>query len=157
MCVSDHQVQHVRDMRVPDGKPAEARAELVGQLRARQSDLQKVADTRSVAEDVTTMRFNQTAAVDWVAEHTYGIDGDLLIGAMQAVWRSGSAAAHGQYHFGLMRFDRSDVMRETPTGSVVRLRGDLESDVGPALAAATMTLSEAFRLYDLRRVAHGRV
>lgn len=86
----------------------------------------------------------------------HGIDDDLLIGATQAIWRSGSAAAHAQYHFGVMRLDRNEVVREESGGSIVRLRGDLNNDVGPAIAAATMTLSEAFRLYDLRRVAHVR-
>lgn len=102
------------------------------------------------------MRFNQTKAIDWVAEHMHGVDDDLLIGATQSVWRSGSAAAHAQYHFGIMRFDRNEIVRDVVGSSVVRLRGDLDNDVGPALAAAAMTLSEAFRLYDLRSVPHDR-
>ncbi len=85
-----------------------------------------------------------------------GVKAHLLIGATQAIWRSGSAAAHAQYHFGVMRLDRNEVVREESGSSTVRLRGDLDNDVGPAIAAATMTLSEAFRLYDLRRVTHIR-
>lgn len=87
----------------------------------------------------------------------HGVGNDLLIGATQSIWRSGSAAAHAQFHFGIMRMDRNKVVRDGADSSIVQLRGDLETDVGPALAAAFMTLNEAFRLYDLRRVQHGQV
>ena len=150
------QMTSFRDMKIPDGKPEEARTGLLEQLRERQAGLQVVATALGMTEDVTKIRFNQTKAIDRVTEHMHGVDDDLLIGATQAVWRSGSAAAHAQYHFGIMRVDRNEIVRDAGGGSVVRLRGDLESDVGPALAAATMTLSEAFRLYDLRRVSHDR-
>lgn len=150
------QITSFRDMQIPEGKPEEARTGLLGQLRERQANLQKVATALGVQEDVTKMRFHQTGAIDWVAQHMHGVDDDLLIGATQAIWRSGSAAAHAQYHFGIMRLDRNELIREESGGSIVRLRGDLVNDVGPAIAAATMTLSEAFRLYDLRRVVHAR-
>lgn len=148
------QMTSFRDMQIPQGKPAEARTGLLKQLAERQASLQEVATTLGINEDVAKTRFQQTKAIDWVARHMHGVDDDLLIGATQAVWRSGSAAAHAQYHFGVMRLDRNEVVREGPDSSTVRLRGDLDNDVGPALAAATMTLSEAFRLYDLRRVSH---
>ncbi|MCD1569904.1 hypothetical protein [Agromyces mediolanus] len=151
------QATSFRDMKIPGGVPEDTRAGFVDQLRERQADLQKVATTLGVEQDVRKMRFNQTDAIDWVAEHMHGADNDLLIGGTQAVWRSGSAAAHAQYHFGIMRMDRSEVVREGSDRSFVRLQGDLEKDVGPALAAATMTLNEAFRLYDLRREKHVRV
>lgn len=151
------QITSFRDMQIPKGKPEEARTALLDQLRERQDGLQKVATALGVQEDVAKMRFHQTGAIDWVAQHMHGVDEDLLIGATQAIWRSGSAAAHAQYHFGIMRLDRNEVLREDSGGSIVRLRGDLHKDVGPAIAAATMTLSEAFRLYDLRRVVHVRV
>jgi hypothetical protein len=150
------QITSFRDMQIPEGKPEEARTGLLGQLRERQANLQKVATALGVQEDVTKMRFHQTGAIDWVAQRMHGVDDDLLIGATQAIWRSGSAAAHAQYHFGIMRLDRNELIREESGGSIVRLRGDLVNDVGPAIAAATMTLSEAFRLYDLRRVVHAR-
>lgn len=150
------QVTSFRDMQIPEGKPEEARTGLLEQLRERQASLQRVAAALGLREDVTKIRFHQTGAIDWVAQHMHGVDDDLLIGATQAIWRSGSAAAHAQYHFGVMRLDRNEVACEESGGSIVRLRGDLNNDVGPAIAAATMTLSEAFRLYDLRRVAHVR-
>ncbi|WP_029145537.1 hypothetical protein [Microbacterium luticocti] len=148
------QVTSFRDMQVPEGKPEEARNGLLEQLRERQASLQKVATALGVQEDVAKMRFHQTGAIDWVAQHMHGVDDDLLLGATQALWRSGSAAAHAQFHFGVMRFDRNEVVHEESGSSIVRLRGDLENDVGPAIASATMTLSEAFRLYDLRSVSH---
>ena len=139
-------------MRIPDGKPDAARVALLDGLRAKQAALQGVAGKLSVSEDVTKMRFNQTDAIDWVATHMHGVDDDLLIGATQAIWRSGSAAAHAQYHFGVLRAGQNEVVRDEAGGQILRLRGSLETDVGPALAGATMTLNEAFRLYDLRRV-----
>jgi hypothetical protein len=150
------QVTSFRDMQIPEGKPEKARTGLLEQLSDRQTDLQRVATALGVQEDVTKIRFHQTGAIDWVAQHMHGVDDDLLIGATQAIWRSGSAAAHAQYHFGVMRLDRNEVVREESGGSIVRLRGDLDNDVGPAIAAATMTLNEAFRLYDLRSVVHIR-
>lgn len=139
-------------MQIPEGKPEEARTGLLKRLGERQAasgkrqaSLLKVATALGIMKSVTKIRLHQTRAIDWVAQHMHGVDDDLLIGATQAVWRSGSAAAHAQHHFGVMRLDRNEV---------VRLRGDLDNDVGPALAAATMTLNEAFRIYDLRRLSH---
>lgn len=148
------QVTSFRDMQIPAGEPEEARTRLIEQLRERQSGLQKVAIELGVQEDVTKMRFHQTVAIDWVVQYMHGVDDDLLIGATQAVWRSRSAAAHAQYHFGVMRLDRNEIVREESGGSILHLRSDLDNDVGPAIAAATMTLNEAFWLYDLRRVSH---
>lgn len=147
------QLTSFRDMKMPEGKASEARADFLKGLRERQASLQAIATALGVTEDVTKIRFNQTAAIDWVAEHMHGVEDDLLIGATQAIWRSGSAAAHAQYHFAVMRADRSELVRDETGGSILRLRGDLEGDVGPALAGAAMTLNEAFRLYDLRRTA----
>ena len=148
------QVVGLRDMRVMSGAPTTARDGLVAQLQERQASLQRVADAMGVQEDVTRMRFTQTDAINWVASYLHGPNSDLLIGATQSMWRSGSAAAHAQLQFGLMRADRTETIRDGAGGGIVRLRGDLDTDVGPALAAATLTLSEAFRLYDLRRVRH---
>lgn len=148
------QVTSFDGLRVPHGNPEDARAEFVGQLRERQQSLQGVATVLGLREDVAKMRLNQTKAIDWVAEHMHDAKDDLLIGATQSIWRTGSAAAHGQYHFGLMRFERSDPIAAEGNHSVARLYGHLDNDVGPALAAGAMTLSEAFRIYDLRRASH---
>lgn len=145
------QVTFLREMRLPQGMAEATRTESLDQLHARQAGLQEVAASLGVKLEVPKIRFNQTTAIDWVAEHMHGVDNDLLVGATQAVWRSSSAAAHAQLQFGIMRMDRSEVLDGESVGSVVRLRGDLDADVGPALAAAFMTLNEAFRLYDLRR------
>ena len=146
------QVTSFRDMRIPAGKPDAARSGFLKELQDKQHTLQRVAGSLGMTEDVTKMRFNQTEAIDWVATHMHGVDDDLLIGATQAIWRSGSAAAHAQYHFGVLRAGQNEVVRDESGGQILRLRGSLETDVGPALAGATLTLSEAFRLYDLRRV-----
>lgn len=95
-----------------------------------------------------------------LARHEYrnlhGVRDDLLIGGTQAVWPSGSEAAHAPYHFVVMRFDQKENVHEESGGSIVRLRGNLNNDVGPALAAATITLNEAFQLYNVRRASHNR-
>lgn len=145
------QVTFIREMRLPPGVARSTRDATIAQLRERQAGLQAVATSLGVTLEVPKIRFNQTTAIDWVAEHMHGVDNDLLIGATQAMWRSSSAAAHAQYQFGIMRTDRNEVLEGETGDAVVRLRGDLESDVGPALAVAVMTLNEAFRLYDLRR------
>lgn len=150
------QVTGFRTMRIEPGRPDEARIDMLRQLEERQAALQLVADELGLTADVKKIRFNQTDAIDWVAEHMHGVGNDLLIGATQSIWRSGSAAAHAQYYFGIMRMDRNLAVRDGAGSSIVQLRGDLETDVGPALAAAFMTLNEAFRLYDLRRVRHNR-
>lgn len=144
-------------MRIEPGRPDEARIDMLRQLEERQAALQLVADELGLTVEVKKIRFNQTDAIDWVAEHMHGVGNDLLIGATQSVWRSGSAAAHAQYYFGIMRMDRNLAVRDGAGSSIVQLRGDLETDIGPALAAAFMTLNEAFRLYDLRRVRHNRM
>lgn len=148
------QVTFLREMRLPLGVAEATRTESIQRLRERQAGLQTVAVSLGMNLEVVKIRFNQTSAIDWVAEHMHGVDNDLLVGATQAIWRSSSAAAHAQFQFGVMRMDRSEVLDVGSGNSVVRLRGDLESDVGPALAAAFMALNEAFRLYDLRRQRH---
>ncbi len=39
-----------------------------------------------------------------------------------------------------------------PGGQILRLRGSLEANIGPALAGTAITINEAFRLNNLRRV-----
>lgn len=148
------QITGLHSMSLPAGPPDAARRELVDQLRERQRVLQQTATQIGIAEDVTKMRFNQTEAIDWVAVHMHGVDDETLIGATQSIWRSGSAAAHAQFYFGLLRTGEDDVVRNETGGRVMRLKGSLDTDVGPALAGAVLTLSEAFRLYDMRRVKH---
>lgn len=150
------QMSALRSMQLPDGKPDEARNGVIAQLRQRQSELQSVAERLGMKENVTKMKFNQTSAIDWVVRHMHGADEGFLVGANQSVWRSGSAAAHGQYDFGVMRQGSNEVVRTDDGGSVVRLRGDLDNDVGPALGASFVALTEAFRLYDLQRVPPAR-
>ncbi|EYT56663.1 hypothetical protein H490_0101570 [Leucobacter sp. UCD-THU] len=145
------QIVALREMTIPDGKPDAARNELIGQLRERQTTLQEAAALIGVDEDVTKMRFNQTKAIDWVAKHMHGLADPLLIGATQSIWRSGSAAAHAQMQFGIMRMSQNEVVTDVAGGRIMQLRGNLETDVGPAIVGATLTLNEAFRLYDLRR------
>lgn len=147
------QVTALAQMQILADLPADSRDVILKQLSEQQARLQKAASTLGVSEDVTKMRFNQTDAITWVAQHMSGANTDDLVRAIDSIWRSGSAAAHAQYHYGVLRVDRSEIVREEDGRSVVRLRGNLENDVGPALTGATLILNEAFRLYDARRVA----
>lgn len=50
------QVTSFRDMKIPEGKPEEARTGLLAQLRDRQTNLRRVATALGMTEDVTKIR-----------------------------------------------------------------------------------------------------
>ncbi|PZE53715.1 hypothetical protein DEJ04_17370 [Curtobacterium sp. MCLR17_044] len=99
-----------------------------------------------------TARLNNTDVITWAAKHVHRQDEPLLASGVQLLWRTGSAAAHGQRSFAMTRLDRNS-QRTDDGGTVMELRGDLARDVGPSAAAATFTISEALRLYDSRNGA----
>lgn len=147
------QINGLRDMKLPDGKPDAARDGLIGQLRERQETLQLAADEIGSTEKVTQMRSHQTKAVNWVAEYMHGISDDPFIhGGFQTIWRDGSSAAHGQLQYAIMRIHENETVAHHGDSSVVHMRGNLERDVGPAFVGTVLILQECFRLYDLRRV-----
>ena len=90
---------------------------------------------------------NNTDIITETAKHLH--DDPKLASGTQLLWRTGSAAAHGQRTYATMRMNRN-VYKEERSRKVMQLRGDLVQDVGPAAAAATLATNEAFRLFDLR-------
>lgn len=148
------QITAIGNLPAVDSESEEVQQKLLEQLRERQSGLQATAVALGIERDVENLRLNQTEAIKWVARSVPDLDDDLLASGVQAIWRSGSAAAHAQYHYGVMRAAKDETVPEQSGSSIVRLSGDLDKDIGPALAAAAMVLNEAFRLFDLRRVAH---
>lgn len=143
-----------RSLSMPGSPAAEARSSYIDQIGVRQRSLATVAFALGIDEDVEKMRFNQTNAIDWVAKHLHGFEDEVSLGAMQAVWRSSSAAAHAQYSFGIARARQGEEPENGGGQAIVNIYGNLERDVGPALIAASLTLNEAFRLYDIRRIRH---
>ncbi|OLT55264.1 hypothetical protein BJF89_16040 [Corynebacterium sp. CNJ-954] len=146
------QITTLKSLSLPDGEPDTARVEAVQRLRQRQEILRNTAGQLGITEKVEQMRFNQTEAIDWVARRMPDSDDPFLLAAMQTIWRSGSAAADAQRQFALMRMGPHELGEGVDGTRIMKLRGDLDTDVGPALGGAALTLSEAFRLYDLSRL-----
>ncbi|GAA4160917.1 hypothetical protein GCM10022286_17720 [Gryllotalpicola daejeonensis] len=91
---------------------------------------------------------NNTDVVNFAARHIH--DDPAATSGVEPLWRMGSAAAHGQRSFALMRMDRNVVTTGADGKRTVELRGDIVHDIGPAAAAAALAVNEAFRLFDLR-------
>ena len=92
-------------------------------------------------------KLNNTDVVTAVAKQIH--DDPIAASGVQLLWRTGSAAAHGQRSYATMRMNRNVLLTEGER-KVMQLRGDLTHDVGPAAGAVTIAISEAFRLFDLR-------
>lgn len=145
----------LKDMALPEGKPDVARTEFIDQLRDRQASLQQAAVAIGNTEDVSRMKFNQTGVVNWVSKYMLDHSDDPMIaGAFQTIWRDGSAAAHGQLQYAIMRMHQNETVSREGGNTVVHMRGNLSQDVGPAFVGTVLVLNECFRLYDLRRMKH---
>lgn len=130
-----------------------AKDEAISDLQNRQDNLQVIAEELGSTEDVRKMKVDQTgniAAIISGSDETKK-DADLANG-LRYIWRSGSAAAHAQHHYGHARIGRDDVVGLEGGKHIVRLAGDLAKDVGPAIGGAVLTLSSVFKLYDAGRV-----
>jgi hypothetical protein len=95
----------------------------------------------------STARLVNTDVITEAAKQLH--DDPVAASGVQLLWRTGSAAAHGQRAYALMRMN-SNVVQNEGDRKVMQLRGDLVHDVGPAAAAAALATNEAFRLFDLR-------
>lgn len=134
----------------------DARAEdLIARVEEQQARLQEVAERLGSSEQVAKMRYNLTDAVDWAAKKLRDDEGGHLEMAFRSLWNTGSAAAHGQMIYALMRPGQQEVVHQDERGSVVHLTSSLEHDVGPAFVGAFLVANQAFRLYDLRRLPRG--
>ncbi|OJX73107.1 hypothetical protein [Leifsonia sp. 71-9] len=127
-----------------------------GQERARTHDVEELnkqlEECRHTAATLglpksSTAKLNNTDIITEAAKQLH--DDPVAASGVQLLWRTGSAAAHGQRAYALMRMN-TNVVENDGERRVMQLRGDLVHDVGPAVAAATLAANEAFRLFDLR-------
>lgn len=122
-------------------------------LRARQDALQVIAEELGSTEDVLKMKVDQTGNVATIISESDDTKKDVdFANGLRHIWRSGSAAAHAQHHYGHSRIGRDNVVGMEGGKHVVMLTGDLAKDVGPAIAGAVLTLGRVFELYDAGRV-----
>lgn len=123
-----------------------ARALDVEQLKKQLEECRNVATSLELPKS-STVNLNNTEVITEAAKqlhnHTKAASGTQLL------WRTGSAAAHGQRAYAIMRMNRN-LVQDHRGRKVMQLRGDLVQDVGPAAAAAALVAKEAFRLFDLR-------
>lgn len=142
----------IKEFPAPDQEAESARDELLRLITDRQDTLRGAATALGIVEDVRKMKMDQTQVMSRVEEHLRSTDVDEAM-FLRDMWRLASAAAHAQFHYGAAR---AELQGETAQygSAVAQLRGELSRDTGPAIAAATLVLNEAFRLYDLRRVPH---
>lgn len=91
---------------------------------------------------------NNTEVVTFAALHLH--EDPVAASGVQLLWRMGSAAAHGQRSYALIRMDRNVISAGADGKRTMEFRGDLVHDIGPSAAAAALAVNEAFRLFDLR-------
>lgn len=119
-------------------------------LLGRQAELQPIADTLKPRLQVAKCKINNTEVIESVAQATH--EEDLAQGGVNMVWRNTSAAAHGSCGFATMRLKQNQILEGQSSTTYSRLRGDIANDVGPAAASATLALSFACEMHDLRRL-----
>ncbi|WP_035880579.1 hypothetical protein, partial [Cryobacterium sp. MLB-32] len=142
------QVAMVRTAYVSDASVGKAKDAELLRLTRHQARLQEIADALGLKSDVTKPLVNNTAIIEEVARTVH--DEELSIGSINLIWRTGSAAAHGGRSFAIARLNRGEIRTGASGDKFARLSGDLQTDVGPAAAAAAMALSGAFKLFDER-------
>ena len=126
-----------------------AKEKMIETLVARQAELQPIADILKPGLQIPKCRINNTNIIESVAQSTH--DKKLVVGGVNMVWRNGSAAAHGARSFAIMRLHQNEIVEGESGTKYSKLQGDLVNDVGPAAAAATLALSFAFTMHDIRR------
>ncbi|WP_434317518.1 hypothetical protein [Leifsonia sp. P73] len=123
-----------------------AQARDVEELKKQLEECREAATALGLPKS-STAKLNNTDVITEAAKQLH--EDPVAASGVQLLWRTGSAAAHGQRAYALMRMNSNVVQGEGPR-KVMQLRGDLVHDVGPAAAAATLAANEAFRLFDLR-------
>lgn len=116
------------------------------ELETQRKECREVAASLGLLKS-STARLNNTEVITDVAKQLH--EDPMAASGTQLLWRTGSAAAHGQRAFAVMRMNRN-VVQDDGARNVLQLRGDLVLDVGPAAASAALAVNEAFRLFDLR-------
>lgn len=130
-----------------------AKDQEINDLQARQAALQAIAEELDSTENVRKMKVDQTGNVAAIISELDDTKKNVnFANGLRHIWRSGSAAAHAQHHYGHIRTGPDNVVGLEGEKHVVLLKGDLAKDVGPAIAAVFLTLGRMFEQYDARRV-----
>ncbi|MCT9620368.1 hypothetical protein [Curtobacterium sp. C2H10] len=138
----------VRGLSALDATQAALRAETEANLEQRQVDRKNVA-TKLALPSSAVAKLNNTDVIAEASSFVHPEGNQTLNSGVSLLWRMGSAAAHGQRSYAVTRAGRNE-RRTDGRDTIVELRGDLARDIGPSAAAAVLTVSEAFRLFDLR-------
>jgi hypothetical protein len=143
------QLTMVKAAITPTDSARSAKEKMIETLVARQEELQPIADILKPGLQIAKCRINNTNIIESVAQSTH--DEKLVVGGVNMVWRNESAAAHGARSFAIMRLHQNEIVEGESGTKYSKLQGDLVNDVGPASASATLALSFAFKMHDIRR------
>lgn len=144
------QLAMVNTAYLPDGH-AEVMAEKFKRtLIERQENLQAILDRTGSRQSAKYCRVDNTQIVSEAGKivHFDNLDAQ---GGVSLLWRSGSAAAHGNISFATSRIKPATTYYGDDGQSYGHLFGSLEQDIGPSAAAAAMSTSAAITLFDARR------
>lgn len=119
---------------------------------SRREELVRLAEAFGASGKGVREYVTDTGIVKWAAQQVHAERDQEVASGVLLLWRMGSGAAHAYRSHALQRLDLSELETQPDGSRVARLRGDLATDIGPAAAAATLAVREAFRLWDLRRV-----
>ena len=126
---------------VPNTALDSAKSVELQRLRGDLAGLAQVAADLSFNQELSRFSLNQTRIIQWVAGEMY-LNEPEKVNAIDSLWRTGSAAAHGQRHFGAQRYEMSS------DGSTI-LAGSLE-DIGPAAVTAVAISTRAWDTFAQR-------
>ena len=144
------QLAMVNTTYLPDGH-AEAMAEKFKRtLIERQENLQVILDRTASRQRAKHCRVNNTEIVIAAGKIVHSDNSDAQ-GGVSLLWRTGSAAAHGNISFANSRIKPATTYNGDDGQSYGHLFGSLEQDIGPCAAAAAMSTSAAIELFDSRR------
>lgn len=143
------QLAMVHGLSALDASQAALRAETEANLTQRQEDRKDIVAELALPSSAIA-KLNNTDVIAEASRFVHPEGDQTLNSGVSLLWRMGSAAAHGQRSYAVARASRNE-RRTDGRDTIVELRGDLVGDIGPSAAAAVLTVSEAFRLFDLRR------
>lgn len=143
------QIKAARELPILDDAQGETHAEYMSRLEKARANLERVGTSLGSTTPISSMGVNQTQVVKFVADR-YD-DDELFAAGLKYLWRSGSAAAHAQFHYAMSRLDYGDLSDQGDGFRMARFGGDVDRDLVPSLAGPLLVLQEAFKYYDLRR------
>lgn len=115
------QLVMVRETFITSESARASKDKMIALLLARQADLQPIADALRPGLQVEKCQVNNTRIIEVVAQATH--DENLAIGGVNAIWRTGSAAAHGSRGFATMRLKNDQIVKSATGMQYSMLRG----------------------------------